>query len=270
MPPMRLQKRCYETGEQRQGQKIMIEKNTIYFGDCLELLKHPFEVDAVITDPPYNISKELTIRRDSNQMKYKGKDINYNFGQWDKFDSPGAYLKFTYQWLDLVSEKIKPGGTLIAFFDRNLINFPSMRLINRHGYKLRDYYAFCKSNPVPQARQVKWVNGWEMAGVWQKIDRRNTFNYLQGQNNDYDIVPICSGKERTPHPTQKPLFIIEKFIRCWTKTADVILDPFVGSGTTAEAALRNGRFFIGIEKDKNSFDIAQKRIQGIGNQLRLI
>ncbi len=75
-------------------------------------------------------------------------------------------------------------------------------------------------------------------------------------------VPSLKGisKEKCGHPSQKPIDLIEKLVACSTDEGDLVLDPFLGSGTTAAAAQRLGRHWIGIEKDKTYVQIAQKRL----------
>ena len=91
---------------------------------------------------------------------------------------------------------------LVSFFDRDRINFLSHYLQSQYGFKCKGYFSFIKQNPVPQARKVKFQNGWEAAVMLQKPDGKLTFNYENGQQPDYIILPICSGNERTEHPTQ--------------------------------------------------------------------
>lgn len=78
----------------------------------------------------------------------------------------------------------------------------------------------------------------------------------------YDISPIVPwSQERNGHPTQKPLQLMERCVTIWTKEGDTILDFTMGSGTTGEAALKLGRKFIGIEREKQWFDIASHRLE---------
>jgi site-specific DNA-methyltransferase (adenine-specific) len=76
-------------------------------------------------------------------------------------------------------------------------------------------------------------------------------------------VPSLKGqsKEKCGHPSQKPLQLIEKLILCSTEAGDTVLDPFLGSGTTALAAQRTSRNWLGIEKDSNYLNMARKRLQ---------
>ena len=78
---------------------------------------------------------------------------------------------------------------------------------------------------------------------------------------DVWVFNITSGTETTIHPTQKPLPLISRIVETSSKEASVVLDPFIGSGTTAEACIRSGRQFIGFEKEKTYFDAAQIRIR---------
>ena len=71
--------------------------------------------------------------------------------------------------------------------------------------------------------------------------------------------------EKTLHPTQKPVSLCEYFIKTYSNEGAVILDPFIGSGTTAIACINTGRNFIGFEMDKGYYDIACKRIEGAKN-----
>ena len=79
-------------------------------------------------------------------------------------------------------------------------------------------------------------------------------------------APICAGKERLQnpkHPTQKPLVVLEHIIKIASNPGDVVLDMFMGVGSTGEAAIRNGRRFIGIELDKTYFKAAKKRLNDV-------
>lgn len=94
-------------------------------------------------------------------------------------------MNFTKRWVDLVVPKLRGGGMLVSYFDRDRINFLSHYLQSQYGFKCKGYFAFIKQNPVPQARKVKFMNGWEVAGMWQKPDGKLTFNYENGQQPDY-------------------------------------------------------------------------------------
>lgn len=242
---------------------VAAEMNKVLQGDCFDLLPQIKDgsVDLVLTDPPYGIANEVKITRSRNSQKFgKAKEITHDFGEWDKFEGFDDFMNFTKRWVDLVVPKLKGGAMLVSFFDKDRINFLSHYLQQQYGFKIKGYFAFIKQNPVPQARKVKFMNGWEIAGIWQKPDGKATFNYECGQQPDYIFLPICGGNERTEHPTQKPLKAIYPFIRYFSNKNDLILDPFAGSGTTAVAARNLDRNFIAIEKEEKYVDIINRRL----------
>lgn len=232
-------------------------------GDCFKLLGNVADgsVDMILTDPPYGIANDTKIIRNGNGQKYgKAKAITHDFGAWDKFEGFEDFMDFTKRWVDLCVPKLRGGGMLVSFFDRDRINFLSHYLQSQYGFKCKGYFSFIKQNPVPQARKVKFQNGWEVAVMLQKPNGKLTFNYENGQQPDYIILPICSGNERTEHPTQKPLKAMYPFIKYFTNKGDLILDPFAGSGTTAVAARNLGRRFIAMEKEPKYAKIIRNRL----------
>lgn len=244
--------------------------NRIIEGECRRVMTGipKGSIDMILTDPPFGISKEIKITRSKNAMKFKGSDINLDFGEWDKFEDTDEFMEFTYSWVDECDRVLKEGGILISYFDRDKINFLS-RYLREMDYNLRGYFISAKVNPVPQARKVGFMSGWEECGIWRKGDTKHTFNWELGQQKDWMAVPIVGGKERTPHPTQKSLKVFKMLVSYWSKVGDVILDPFMGSGTTAVAAWLLQRKFIGIEKDEGYCEIANKRLDPYLNQKRL-
>ncbi|MEM1577929.1 MAG: site-specific DNA-methyltransferase [Candidatus Pacearchaeota archaeon] len=237
----------------------------LYQGDALKILPTlPSEsVDMVLTDPPMMISRNIKITRTRNIAKFcrwRGKDIDLFFGEWDVFPSEKDFLKFTFNWVKECVRILKKGRIFASFFDRDKINFLSYYLQKIHNFKCKGYFAYIKRNPVPQARKVKWMNAWEEAGLWQKPGGKLVYNYQLGQHPDYIILPICQGKERTEHPTQKPEKLIEPFIKYWTNEGDTVLDPFLGSGTTMKVCRDLNRNCIGIEINPKYIEITKKRL----------
>lgn len=242
----------------------------VLLGDCIDLVNiiEDKSIDMILTDPPYGISNEVIISRSRSCMKYKGNtNIVYDFGEWDKFEYRDSCLQFTYKWVDAVESKLREGGIFVVFYDRDKINYISHYLQDKYGYKNKGYFAYIKSNPVPQARKVKWMNAWECAVLLQKPNGKLTYNYQLGQQADYIILPICGGKERTEHPTQKPEKLFELFVKYWTNEGDTVLDPFAGSGTTAVVCEKLNRNYICIEKDDNYYKIMEKRLANYKEQI---
>jgi DNA modification methylase len=118
-----------------------------------------------------------------------------------------------------------------------------------------------KKNPMPRNRDRRYINACEFALVMVVKGSKWVFN-RQSDKYDRNIMrtSIVQGKQRTKHPTQKPLNIITELIKRHTNENDLVLDPFMGSGTTGVACKNLNRDFIGVEKDKKYFKIAKERI----------
>lgn len=243
------------------GRMNKLPKNKLIQGDCLEVMeKLPANsVDLVLTDPPFGISKEVTITRGKNEMKFKGGDISLDFGDWDKFDDLDDFMMFTFAWADECVRVLKEDSVFISYFDRDKINFLS-HYLQEKGFRLRNYVADCKKNPVPQARKVNWMSSWEEIGIWSR--GKHHYNFEEGQHKEYFLRPIVGGNERLDHPAQKPLSTAMDLIKWWSFESDTVLDPFAGTGTTLVAAQKLGRKWIGIDQNPDFVEMAKERISG--------
>ena len=240
--------------------------NKIICDDCIETMKGIPDniVDLIFTDPPYMISNEIVITRGRNRMKFKGKDISQDFGDWDKFNSLDEFMSWTFKWLDEAIRILRGGGMLCSYFDKDKVNFISRYLQDKYGFKCKGYYADLKSNPVPQARKVKWMNGWEIIGMWQKPGGKLTYNYQLGQAKDWGIRAIVGHTTKEDgeriHPTQKPISVGKKFIQYWSNKEDLFLDCFCGSGAFIVAAKELNRRYIGIDNLSKYCKITERRL----------
>ena len=120
-----------------------MELNKIYHGDAFDILKEIKDesIDLILTDPPYGIANDAKITRGKNTMKFKGKDITHDFGEWDKFNNLEEFNKFTFKWVDECVRVLRKGGMFISYFDRDKINFLSLYLQSKDfktkGYKFK-------------------------------------------------------------------------------------------------------------------------------------
>jgi DNA modification methylase len=241
----------------------------LYHGDCLELLDkiEDNSIDCIITDPPYNISVENNARDRSklnSPIMRRDKAVNYDFGYWDNMERE-EFLNFTRDWFFKCCNKLKNGGTIISFFNKEDISFLTV-LGNQIDVRNRTTFVWHKSNPVPSFRKVNYISSCEFAYIGSKGDKSWTFNFgYQKDMHNFFETPNSSVYGETEHPTEKPLSLMEHFVKIHTNKDDIILDPFMGSGTTGVAAVKNGRNFIGIEKDDEYFKIASKRIENTGS-----
>ncbi|GAH70916.1 unnamed protein product, partial [marine sediment metagenome] len=211
-------------------------------GDCRQVLTEIPDncIDMVLTDPPWNVSQNVTIHRSMNPEKYgkyAGKDISLNFGDWDHFESETHYLKFTAEWMEQVVRVVRESGHLIVFFDQDKVT-DLIRVATSLGCSRRQHLYWLKSNPVPRARKVDFMIALEHAVWFTKEPRKGaTFHYELGQQQNVVRAPIVHHTRRI-HPTQKPIAALSTWIRYLSNEGDLVLDPFCGSGATIVAALR--------------------------------
>jgi DNA modification methylase len=238
-------------------------KMTLIQGDCLKVLPTiPDEsVDLVLTDPPFMISSDLVIKRNNlKKSKYKrASDISYQFGEWDYFENKEKYFEFTYNWLKECIRILRKGGALVTFFDKAKISY-IWDFLEENGMKNRQILIWLKTNPTPRLRKVNFSTTSSFL-VWSvKKGGKQTFNYKIGYQTDYIFSPIVMGKEREQHPTQKPEKVIETWMKYLSNEGDMILDPFLGSGTTMKVARDLKRSCIGIEINPKYIEICKKRL----------
>ena len=244
----------------------MIEIKLIQ-GDCLEKIKEipDGSVDLVLTDPPYNISK-MNDNRDrsklSSPIHRRSSPIVMDFGEWDN-KTREEFLFFTKEWLKECCRVLKYGGTIISFFNKEDISYLGW-VGKEFGVRTRVIFTWCKSNPVPSFRKVNYLSGTEYIWIGSKGEKSWTFNFkLQKEMKNYMITPNGSSYKKTKHPTEKPLQLINHFLEVHTNENDLVLDCFMGSGTTGVACVNTNRNFIGIELDEKYFQIAKERIENV-------
>ena len=224
-------------------------------GDCLEMLNEipDSSVDLLLTDPPYNISKDNNF----STMKSANRQ-GLDFGEWDReFDLTS--------WIALAAKKVREGGNIVVFNAwRNLGTID--RALESNNCVSKDIIRMIKNNPMPRNRDRRFIVDYEFA-VWAvKKKGKWTFNRIDEKYERPEVrvnVTPKSEKKFGSHPTQKPLDAMKWIIERLSNSHDTVLDCFMGSGSTGVAALELDRNFVGIELDKDYFDIAKKRIEEI-------
>jgi len=224
-------------------------------GDCLDHLKDikNNSIDLILIDPPYLISRDSNFKNKTNNEFLNQKyDISIDFGDWDKEELNWEILFKEYFRI------LKKGGTLIIFYDIWKIG-DIKEQADKFKLKQPRICAWVKNNPVPVNSKSNYLsNATEYFFTFVK-GGKPTFNseYDKGFYN----YPICHGKERLDHPTQKPLKLIMDLIEKHSNPGDLVLDTFAGSGTTGEACKLLDRKFILIEKDNKYFDLIKQRLE---------
>ncbi|MBQ8776118.1 MAG: site-specific DNA-methyltransferase [Treponema sp.] len=217
-----------------------------------KLVSEGLIVNHIITDPPYNISK------DNNFSTMKNPRTGVDFGNWDrgKFD--------LFSWIPLYSQLLDKDGSIIIFCSYRFISYIVDVLESEEvNCCVKDILIWQKSNPMPRNINRRYVQDMEFA-IWAvKKNAKWIFNKAKEKPYLRSLFSsaVVSGSEKLGHPTQKSLTIMKEIISIHSNENQIILDPFMGSGTTGEAALLLGRKFIGIEKEKKYFEICKRRLE---------
>tara|TARA_B100000686_G_scaffold291182_1_gene319049 strand:- start:519 stop:1622 length:1104 start_codon:yes stop_codon:yes gene_type:complete len=257
---------------------MALSLDTILVGDCVVELEKlpPCSVDVIFADPPYNLQLNRELHRPNNTR------VDGVTAAWDRFSDDVmdptasflAYDKFTHAWLSAARRVLKPEGSLWVIGSYHNI-FRVGTALQDLGFWILNDVIWRKTNPMPNFRGTRFTNAHETL-IWCSKSQKSkgiTFNYeaMKSLNDDVQmrsdwILPLCTGPERIKkqgkkaHPTQKPEALIYRVLLASTKPGDLVLDPFLGSGTTAAVAKKMGRHFIGIERDENYIRIARERI----------
>ncbi len=208
--------------------------------------------DLVLTDPPYAISRKtgFTSLGPKSVERFA---VEMDFGEWDQVEIDlKAFCKLAYAAL-------RKGGTAIVFYDLWKISHLS-EAMTAAGFKQIRLIEWLKTNPVPLNSKRNYLTNSREVAVLGVKGGKPTFN---GEyDNGVYHYPIPNHGKRY-HPTQKPLKLFEDLVRKHSNKGDLVIDPFVGSGTTAVAALSLKRKFGGGDKDQHYTNIARQRVREI-------
>ncbi len=228
------------------------EKYLLYNADCFQKMKEipDNSINLILCDPPYNLANYST-----GNMKFSWRsEVNNDVAKWDEK---------VLEPQDLVSEfkrMLAPNGNIFIFTSYNLIGKYHEAFDSE--FDTFQFMVWHKTNPIPNIRKSSFLNSCELiVCLWNK---GHTWNFTK-QNEMHNFIesPICMGAERLKnpkHPTQKPVKILEHIINIASNENDVVLDMFMGVGSTGVAALNLNRRFIGIEIDNEYFNAGKKRI----------
>ena len=240
-----------------------MEKNIIYNGDCIVGMKilPDNSVDMVLTDPPYGttqnkwdtvVDMEAFWKEIKRVTKKNSAILIFTQMPFTATVVMANPKMFRYEW---ICEKHKPTGFLNA---------------NRMPLKAHEnVLVFYEKLPTYNPQMIQGKPHYRGGERKRTSTNYKLFSPTYSISNEYyprDVLKVnWKDSIRGLHPTQKPVSLCEYFIKTYSNEGDVILDPFIGSGTTAVAAVNTGRKYIGFEQDDNYFDIAQNRLEKLAN-----
>lgn len=272
------------------NQKPYFSQNdfVLYQANCIDILNQLPEnsIDMIFADPPYNLSN-------GGFTVHAGMRVSVNKGKWDI--SSGFEKDFNFQllWIKACKRVLKPQGTIWISGTYHSI-YQCGYALQLEGYKILNDICWFKPNASPNLSGRYFTASHETL-IWARKDERakHIFNYQHMKRtswpNDFfknegkqmrSVWHIPENEaiwvEGTPkpeekifgkHPTQKPLSLLERVILAATNPGDIILDPFTGSSTTGIAAVKSGRRFIGIDREKEYLELSKKRYQLLRSML---
>jgi len=243
----------------------------VMLGDCIQLMRMlpPASVHCVFADPPYNLQLRGELRRPDDSL-VDGVDE-----EWDRFTDFATYDAFTKEWLAECRRLLRKDGTLWVIGAYHNI-FRIGAALQDLGFWVLNDVIWRKANPMPNFRGRRFTNAHETL-IWaaRGRDSRHRFNYaaMKALNDDIQMrsdwfLPLCTGAERLRnqhglklHPTQKPEALLHRVLLASTSPGDIVLDPFLGTGTTAVVAKRLHRRFIGMERHPAYVEAAIGRVR---------
>lgn len=255
--------------------KAHFSKNGVrlYLGDAVDMLNQlPEEsIDLIFADPPYNLSN-------GGFTCHAGKRVSVDKGTWDKSKGVESDFLFHYEWIKACKRVLKPNGSLWISGTYHSI-YACGYALQKQGWHFINDICWFKPNAAPNLACRMFTASHETL-LWVRKNKKakHTFNYDAMKNGDfpYDFLkkpgkqmrsvwaigtPKNGEKKYGKHPTQKPLFLLDRIITASSNSNDIVLDPFCGSATTGVSALRNNRRFVGIDSEKAYLDaLAAPRI----------
>lgn len=224
----------------------MIELNKIYNEDCLEGMKRipDKSVDLIVTDPPY---KTITGGKNNGKNSKRPKGIlleNNGLFEHQKLSIDA--------WMGELFRVLKDDSQCYVF--TNTLNLEDMLTKSREaGFKLHNLLVWEKNNNTPSQWYMKNCE----YVLFLRKGKAKWINEIGSSKTVHKFNSVLRGKI---HPTEKPVELLELYVRNSSNEGDVVFDPFMGSGTTAIACMNTNRNYIGFELDETYFNLANERI----------
>ena len=257
----------------------MKEVNKIYNEDCMKTMEDLRDVDVVITSPPYNTSRKGS--------SLDAADVNIRYDEFDDCRPNEEYIAWTNDIFNAFDKTLKPNGCILYNLSYSSENIALMWLtvasvMQNTPFTIADCIIWKKKSAAPNSEstnkltricefvfvfcrktELSTFNCYKEKGVQRPNGQqhyKNYFNFLEAPNND-EVCPI--------HKATYSTMLCRKLLVLYTKEGDLIYDPFMGTGTTAVACIREKRNYIGSELSPRYVEWANKRIWSEQRQLTL-
>jgi site-specific DNA-methyltransferase (adenine-specific)/modification methylase len=257
----------------------MKEVNKIYNEDCMKTMEELRDVDVVITSPPYNTSRKGS--------SLDAADVNIRYDEFDDCRPNEEYIAWTNDIFNAFDKTLKPNGCILYNLSYSSENIALMWLtvasvMQNTPFTIADCIIWKKKSAAPNSEstnkltricefvfvfcrktELSTFNCYKEKGVQRPNGQqhyKNYFNFLEAPNND-EVCPI--------HKATYSTILCRKLMLLYSKEGDTIYDPFMGTGTTAIACIREKRNYVGSELSPRYIDWAEKRINREHQQLSL-
>lgn len=240
----------------------MGKKYTLYNASCMEAMKNMEDnsVDLILTDPPYNLG--LFMKNRATNLKAMRENF-FGAAGWDDLEFE-EWEKDMDAMFGELSRVIKERGSVIMFM--SIIKVETIiRLAEKHGFYYKTTGIWHKTNPMPRNMNLHFINSTEAWIYFTYKKHTGTFNNEGIAIHDFFETSVTPAGEKRhgKHPTQKPVQLLEKFVKLLTNENDVVFDPFCGSGSSGVAALQMNRRFIGSEISKEYCKLSEERFKEV-------
>lgn len=226
---------------------------SIYHADCLvglkKLKKH--SIPTIIVDPPYNIG---TPQRITDNRSGRSRLIGQDFGVFDN-DAP-----LPSDWFPLLDRVLEKNGVVVSFYGAKRMH----HLLNgaeASGFEIVQDFHWIKTNFPAPMRGVGYAWATESGYIFRRQGEKHKTNKEAGVSPNWFGRPMSFKRRLDNHPTRKRLDVMRWLVKHWSFPGQMVLDPFMGSGTTLVACVQMGRNCIGFENREEYFKVAEKRMK---------
>lgn len=256
-----------------------MEIDKIYNEDCIETMKRLQDIDVVLASPPYNTSRKGS--------SLDNADVNIRYDEFDDCRPNDEYIAWTNDIFNAFDKTLKPNGCILYNLSYSSENIALMWLtvasvMQNTPFTIADCIIWKKKSAAPNSEstnkltricefvfvfcrktELATFSCYKEKGMQRPNGQqhyKNYFNFIEAPNND-EVCPI----HKAAYSTQ----LCRKLMQLYSKEGDVIYDPFMGTGTTAIAAIREKRHYVGSELSPRYCEWAKKRIEAEQSQLKL-